>query len=206
MGARVHAAAHRPDTDRATRRVRTAGWAGAGLVVWVLSGWPVAGIAVGVVGLWAPWLLGSARAVHERIDRLEALEMWCRRMADILAGGGTVGLTQAITTSAGTAAERGDERIAAAVATLARRLREGRPVDQAMSEFADLVDDRVATPSPPPCGWRYTSSQAVSRSYCASSPTGSPATSESDDGSKPNAPSRASRSGCCCSSRPGSSR
>jgi hypothetical protein len=151
----VQAAAHRPDTDRRQRQRRVAGWASGGLVVWVLSGWPIAGLAVTVVGLWAPWLLGSSRVVHERIDRLEALETWCRRMADVLAGGGTVGLTQAITSTArhngshsggrsgASTAASVEERIAPAVATLARRLRDGDPVGVAVREFADAVDDRV---------------------------------------------------------------
>ncbi|MDN5750608.1 MAG: type II secretion system F family protein, partial [Pseudonocardia sp.] len=106
----------------------------------VVSGGPVAGVATMVGGLWLPWLLGSARVVQERIDTLEALESWCRRMADSLAGGGAIGLAQAITTTAG----RVEGPISDAVRTLARRVQteQGQPAE-ALREFADAVDDRT---------------------------------------------------------------
>ncbi|MGD9991478.1 type II secretion system F family protein [Pseudonocardia sp.] len=111
-----------------------------GIVVWVVSGWPVAGLATIGVGLWLPWLLGSARVVRERIATLEALESWCRRMADTLAGGGAIGLAQAIATTA----PRVDEPISVAVQTLARRVQteQGNPTT-ALREFADTVNDRT---------------------------------------------------------------
>ncbi|MCY7288634.1 MAG: hypothetical protein LH624_10395 [Cryobacterium sp.] len=103
--------------------------------------------------VWLPWLLSSTRIVRERIERLEALESWCRRMADTLTGGGAIGLTQAITMFDGASrTTRADEPIAAAASTLARRLRDGSnragdgPVDNraaALREFADAVDDRA---------------------------------------------------------------
>ncbi|MCH6165196.1 type II secretion system F family protein [Pseudonocardia alaniniphila] len=105
-----------------------------------MTGWPVAGLATLATGLWLPWLLGSARLVQERIDTLEALETWCRRMADTLAGGGAIGLAQAIVTSAA----RVDGPVAAPVRTLARRLQldQGHP-GAALREFADAIDDRT---------------------------------------------------------------
>ncbi|MDN5915632.1 MAG: type II secretion system F family protein [Pseudonocardia sp.] len=112
----------------------------AGAVIWAVSGWPVAGVAVVVAGLWLPWLLGSARVVHQRIATLEALETWCRRMADTLAGGGAIGLAQAIATTA----TRVEEPIAVAVRTLARRMQtDNRDPAAALREFADAVDDRT---------------------------------------------------------------
>ncbi|WP_143517339.1 type II secretion system F family protein [Pseudonocardia sp. MH-G8] len=133
-----------PARPRADRRRRALGWAVAGVVVWALSGWPVAGLATTVAGLWMPWLLGSTRVVRARIEKLEALEGWCRRMADTLSGGGAIGLAQAIVTTAA----RVDAPIAPAVRALALRLRDGagdRGDDHAaaLREFADDVDDRT---------------------------------------------------------------
>lgn len=129
-----------PARSRADRRRRAVGSVVAGTVVWVASGWPVAGVATIVAGLWLPWLLGSARVVQERIATLEALESWSRRMADSLAGGGAIGLAQAITMTAG----RVDGPISDAVRTLARRVQteQGQPA-AALREFADAVDDRT---------------------------------------------------------------
>jgi hypothetical protein len=90
--------------------------------------------------VWLPWLLGSGRIVADRIERLEALEKWCRRMADTLAGGGAVGLAQAIALTATNV----DDSITAAVRTLARDLRDGRrPASESLRALADALDDRV---------------------------------------------------------------
>ena len=126
-------------TTRSAHRRRIAGWTCAGLAVWVLSGWPAAGMAVAGVGVWMPWLLGSARVAQQQIDRLESLETWCRRMADTLAGGGAIGLTQAVTVTAGMT----DDLIAAPVSALARQLRSGVDPATAVRAFADAIDDRV---------------------------------------------------------------
>jgi tight adherence protein B len=116
------------------------GWCVVGTAVWAVTAWPAAGIAVTAVMVWLPWLLGSGRIVAERIDRLEALEKWCRRMADTLAGGGAVGLAQAIAVTA----EHVDESIAPAVRALARDLRDGRRSTSAsLHALADALDDRV---------------------------------------------------------------
>ncbi|MHA6622903.1 type II secretion system F family protein [Pseudonocardia sp. DLS-67] len=125
--------------DKVRRRVRLMAWAAAGVATWVLTGWPVVGVAVMAVGLWVPWLLGSASVAQERISRSEALEAWCRRMADTLVGGGAVGLAQAIRVTA----PHVDELIARPVATLAHRIAdEGADPTTAMREFADSLDDR----------------------------------------------------------------
>ncbi|WP_219414191.1 type II secretion system F family protein [Pseudonocardia nigra] len=132
--------AHAPDRTRNQQRVRVLGWSLCGIGVWVVTAWPAAGTAVAAVGLWGPWLLGSARVTRERIDGLEALESWCRRMADTLAGGGAVGLAQAVTATA----PHVDNRIENAVQLLAGRLRdEQTSLQVAMREFADALDDRV---------------------------------------------------------------
>lgn len=141
---RAWAATGDPARPQADRRRRALAWVVVGVVVWALSGWPVAGVATTVAGLWLPWLLGSTRIVRERIEKLEALEGWSRRMADTLVGGGAIGLAQAIVTTA----QRVDEPIAQAVHTLTRRVRDGAgeqgdDLGAALREFADTVDDRT---------------------------------------------------------------
>jgi hypothetical protein len=114
-------------------------WVAAGTVVWLITRWPVVGVAVTAVGVWSPWLLGSAKVAQDRIKRSEALEAWCRRMADTLVGGGAVGLAQAIRITA----PHVDEAIDQPVSTLARRLAdEGTRPTTALREFADALDDR----------------------------------------------------------------
>jgi tight adherence protein B len=133
-------AAHAPGSSRRQQRLRLGGWTVAGAAVWVLTGWPIAAVALLVVGVWSPWLLGSARVMHERIDRVEALATWCRRMADTLVGGGAIGLTQAITATAAHA----PAEIRGPVQQLAKRIRAGHgsPLS-AVREFADGMDDRI---------------------------------------------------------------
>lgn len=136
----IRDAAHAPGQDRRRHRLRVGGWTIAGLAVWIGSGWPAAGIALTGVGIWGSWLLGSARIAQERIATLEALEAWCRRMADTLTGGGAMGLAQAITVSA----NHVGEPIAPAVRQLARQIRDpDADASAGLRAFADAVDDRV---------------------------------------------------------------
>lgn len=143
------------------RRRRAWAAVAVGVTAWAVTGWPAAALGIVVAGLWLPWLLGSARETRARIEKLEALESWCRRIADVLAGGGAVGLSQAIALAGDTGAARAQEPIAEAVAVLARRLRDGGnvrtgPVNPAgesngsgderraaLREFADAIDDRA---------------------------------------------------------------
>ena len=136
-----------PSRSARARRRTAVLWVAAGVTVWVVSGWPVAGAATVAAGLWLPWLLGSRRIVRERIEKLEALESWCRRMADTLTGGGAIGLAQAVAMFDGAnPLTRADEPIAEAVSTLARHLRDGARSDDhggALRRFADDLDDRA---------------------------------------------------------------
>jgi tight adherence protein B len=136
-----------PGRSARARRRTAVLWMAVGVTVWAVSGWPVAGVATVAAGLWLPWLLGSQRIVRERIGKLEALESWCRRMADTLTGGGAIGLAQAVAMFDGAnPLTRADEPIAAAVSTLARHLRDGARSDdhgEALRRFADDVDDRA---------------------------------------------------------------
>lgn len=106
--------------------------------VWILSGWPVAGIGCAAAVVALPWLLGSNAVANRRLDRIEALEQWCRGMADRLAGGGGTGLVQTIREST----RRAPEPIAAEVRVLAARLASmDWGYTAALQAFADDLDD-----------------------------------------------------------------
>ena len=108
------------------------------VAVWILSGWPVAGIGCAAAVVALPWLLGSNAVANRRLDRIEALEQWCRGMADRLAGGGGTGLVQTIREST----RRAPEPIAAEVRVLAARLASmDWGYTAALQAFADDLDD-----------------------------------------------------------------
>ncbi len=108
------------------------------IAVGVVSGWPVAAVACGMAVVALPWLLGSNAITNRRLDRLEALEVWCRGMADRLAGGGATGLVQCIRESA----RRAPEPIETEVRTLAHRLSSMEwGYTAALQAFADEIDD-----------------------------------------------------------------
>ncbi|MFI6326528.1 type II secretion system F family protein [Nonomuraea sp. NPDC050556] len=108
------------------------------IAVYVLTGWPVAGFAAFIGVLTLPKVV-SARAATERIRKLEALELWTRRLADLLVAGRA--LEQALEHSA---ARNVPPAIAEPVAALARRLRVIRmPTEQALRLFADELNDPI---------------------------------------------------------------
>ena len=108
---------------------------GAGLVAWLLTGWPIAAAITGVTVVGLPILLSTGRDAARAINRIEAVEEWTRRLADVLVVG--VGLEQAITTTARTC----PEPIRAEVIRLAARLDAHWPLESALRAFADDLDD-----------------------------------------------------------------
>jgi Flp pilus assembly protein TadB len=109
---------------------------GVGVVVLAVTGWPVAGLAAVPATVAIPRVL-SRRSARARIAKLEALEVWTRRLADVLAA--SRGLEDALTHSAATA----PQPIAAPVAALATALRHRTGTEQALRAFADAIDDPV---------------------------------------------------------------
>ena len=109
-----------------------------GAVAWAVTGWPaVAGACVaGVLGL--PAVVGAEARARGQIERIEAVEEWARRVADVLAIG--VGLEQAIQTAARTA----PAPIAPEAQTLAARIAARMPTEVALRRFADEVADPTA--------------------------------------------------------------
>lgn len=128
---------------RAVRRPDRSWWARyrllvaavAGLVAWAVTGWPVVGAiaAVSVVGL--PVLLGTAKVEQGRIARIQAVEEWTRRLADVLVVG--VGLEQAIAATVRTC----PDAIAGEVGALLARLSARWPTETALRAFADDLGD-----------------------------------------------------------------
>lgn len=122
----------------ASRRTRTLVAGGVGLVVWAVSGWPVAGAIVSVTILGLPVLMGTGSAATRNIARIEAVEEWTRRVADVLIAG--VGLEQALTASLATC----PEPIRPEVTALCARLSARWTPEQALRAFAEDVDDAAA--------------------------------------------------------------
>lgn len=132
-----------PKPRRRTRRP-TVGWwgrwrwllaAGIGLSTWAVTRWPVAGLIVAAAIVGLPYLLGSAKVATRAIDRVEAIEEWTRRLADVLATG--VGLEQALTVSVATCPPPLRTEVTALVARLTARW----PTEQALRAFADDLND-----------------------------------------------------------------
>jgi tight adherence protein B len=111
---------------------------GAGAVVWVVTRWPVAGAIVSATLIGLPVLLGTSKVAARGIDRVEAIEEWTRRLADILLAG--VGLEQGITASLRTCPPPIGPEVTALVARLSARW----PTEQALRAFADDLDDAEA--------------------------------------------------------------
>ncbi|WP_433498869.1 type II secretion system F family protein [Sphaerimonospora sp. CA-214678] len=110
----------------------------AAVTVLGLTGWPVAACTAAVAVLALPRVLTGRTAVQQ-IRKLEALELWTRRLADLLVAGRA--LEQALEQSA---ARNVPPEIAGPVSSLARRLRVARmPTEEALRLFADELDDPV---------------------------------------------------------------
>src|SRR6476661_3176100 len=108
------------------------------LGTWVITGWPVGGVAAGCAAFFLPSFFTVGRLMERRIQRLEALEEWVRRLADSMAVGGAPIAT--IVRSAG----RAPEAIRGEVGELAARLGTARwDRSVALHKFADRIDDSL---------------------------------------------------------------
>jgi Flp pilus assembly protein TadB len=121
-----------------SRRARILAAGGVSLAVWAVTGWPVAGAVVAVTILGLPVLLGTGKAAARGIDRIEAVEEWTRRVADVLVAG--TGLEQALVASLATC----PDPIRPEVTALCARLSARWTPEQALRAFADDVDDAAA--------------------------------------------------------------
>ena len=122
--------------DRRKRRRIIAGFALLALAAfWLYTGIPTVGLVAGAVVWSAPWLFGASAAEKRAIARLEAVELWTRRLADLVRAGG--GLHQAILASTADA----PAAIAAEVGQLASELSSDISTWDALHAFADRLAD-----------------------------------------------------------------
>lgn len=122
-------------TDR-RRRNRLLAAVTAGLVALLVLGWPVAALATAAGVYVLPTML-SGREPQQRIVRLEALEAWARRLAEVM--GASRGLEHTLTDSLTVA----PAPIRRPVAVLAERLNNRANTEHALRAFADDLDDPV---------------------------------------------------------------
>lgn len=124
-----------PPAQRRRRRI-IAGSAVVALAAgWLYTGIPTVGLVAGAVVWSAPWLFGAAGTEKRSIARLEAVELWTRRLADLVRSGG--GLHQAILASTVDA----PAPIAAEVSQLAGELSSDVSTWEALHAFADRFAD-----------------------------------------------------------------
>jgi len=135
-GSRVRATG---STTASRRRATTLGIGVAvSLAAWLLSGWPVAAVAVMSMWVLMPYFFGAGKIAARRISRLEGMDEWTRRLAEVIAAG--LAPVPAIVESA----ERAPDAIRPEVTRLASKMATPRlNRSQALHEFADEVDDTV---------------------------------------------------------------
>ncbi len=105
------------------------------VIGWLYTGIPMVGIALGIGVIATPWLFGAGRADTRAVDKLEAIEVWTRRLADLVRSG--AGLHQAIIGSAVEA----PAAIATEITELAHELRGEKSTVDALRMFADRLAD-----------------------------------------------------------------
>lgn len=129
---------NRNERERARFRLRIAIAVVAALAAWLLTDWLVVGLIVVALVMGLPWLLAPAGRINNRIEQLDALADWTRRLSDVLLLG--VGLEQALITSRKTA----PAALATEIGDLAARLRTGWRPEDALRAFADELADSTA--------------------------------------------------------------
>jgi Flp pilus assembly protein TadB len=112
--------------------------AGAFVVVGLITRWPVGALLAGI-GAWAlPGLWRPDADTQAGTDRLEAIAVWTEMLRDTLSA--AAGLEQAVLATAAIA----PEAISEPVAALAAGIRDGHPLEAALRQFAEEVDDPTA--------------------------------------------------------------
>jgi len=109
-----------------------------GVVLLVLTRWPVLAAGGVVVVLFWRSVFGGLFGGGGEVPRLEALATWTESLRDTIAG--AVGLEQALPATAATASPL----IAGELALLVERLRIRMPLPEALTRFADDLDDPSA--------------------------------------------------------------
>lgn len=105
-----------------------------GIILWLISGWVLALIAAPAAAIGIPILLGKGSGGQE-IARLEGIETWTRTLSSLISTG--TGLEQAITLSLASTPDVIREYVGRLVARLNARW----PIDDALQQFADDLND-----------------------------------------------------------------
>lgn len=105
-----------------------------GVLLWILTGYIATVVAAPVLMLLAPQLIPRSTE-KTTIARLNAMEEWTRSLVGLL--GASSSIEQAIIASRNSAPETLKEEIA----MLAARLQSGIPIEQALTQFGDDLDD-----------------------------------------------------------------
>jgi Flp pilus assembly protein TadB len=135
---RIWAGPGRSAAGRRSYRVTLIVGLGLGVGAGIITHLPIAGVLVALAVPGAPWLWQVGRAEQDRIDQVEAIGEWARRLKDISAVG--TGLQQAIVASSATA----PHAIAGEVRDLAVRLQAGLDAREALLLFADEIGDPIS--------------------------------------------------------------
>lgn len=104
----------------------------------VLTRWPLAAVAAGVIVFLWPRLFGGAASGRRQLEKIEALASWTESLRDTASA--AAGLEQAIPATVGAA----QSLLRAPVRELAARLDGRVPLPEALTRFADDVDDPAA--------------------------------------------------------------
>jgi Flp pilus assembly protein TadB len=119
------------------RRRRIGLATGSGLLVLLILGWPVAALCSAAAVYVLPRML-SGREPRRQITRLEALELWTRRLAELM--GASLSLEQALAEGVRIA----PEPIRRPVSALAEQLRNHAAPEPALRRFGTELDDPAA--------------------------------------------------------------
>lgn len=111
------------------------------VAVWFYTGIPMAALIAGLAVIGVPWLFTAGRDEQRAIDKLVAVEVWTRRLHDLVGTG--VGLNQAIIRSTRDA----PLALVDELSDLAAHLRSGVPTTEALdrlgAQLADASADEV---------------------------------------------------------------
>ncbi|MEU1812973.1 type II secretion system F family protein [Micromonospora aurantiaca (nom. illeg.)] len=106
--------------------------------VWLYTGIPAAALIAGVAVIGVPWLFTAGREEQRAIDRLVAIEVWTRRLHDLVNTG--IGLNQAIIRSTRDA----PPALVDELSDLASHLRAGVPTTEALDRLGARLADASA--------------------------------------------------------------
>ncbi|MFJ2191650.1 type II secretion system F family protein [Kitasatospora sp. NPDC087861] len=128
----------RPPKARRRLQIQTGAAAGAFVLVWLATGWLPSALVITAAVFFLPWLLTPNKTATERIERLDALAQWTKRLGDLVRVG--IGIEEAIAASLRTT----PAPIAREVADLTARLQARWDPKDALRAFArELADPRA---------------------------------------------------------------